>query len=103
MKESTAFKHFLTACLDVAPTGATLAISYNGSGEESERTRDVNVIARESNATGDDIIRVYDASGIRLGWFRAIWGNDPTELIADYSDNPFCNAAWDAWSAKVDA
>lgn len=39
----------------------------------------------------------------RKGYFFLVWGNasDGSELIADCSDNPFCNAIYNKWEQST--
>lgn len=49
--------------------------------------------------TDADELRIRDANGEKLGWFRLIYGNDHGETINDYTDNDFCKSIVD----KVEA
>jgi len=39
-------------------------------------------------------IECYDAENKRMGWFLIILANEVEEVIADYSDNDFCERIW---------
>lgn len=45
-------------------------------------------------STGEDMIKVRDPAGTVLGVFYLVWGNadDGSELVADQTDNAFCEA-----------
>ncbi len=44
-------------------------------------------------STGEDYITPYK-DGKRIGFFWLIYGNNPDEVIADYSANETCDAIW---------
>lgn len=65
-----------------------------------KRSRDRAVILAALATTDQDAIRVRDgATGASRGSFDLIWGNadDGSELIADHTDNEFCNRVWECW------
>lgn len=46
--------------------------------------------------TDHDIVQIRDDAGV-VGFFMLVYGNaeDGSELVADHSDNLYCNAVWD--------
>lgn len=61
-----------------------------------KRSRDRQEILTALCTTGQDVLIVRDANGEFAGEFLLIWGNDPdgSELVADHTDNAFCNTIW---------
>lgn len=66
-----------------------------------EGSRDHGTIMRELGASGENTLILIAPDGKRTGWFWLIYGNDPSELVNDYSDNETCNAIWQAWDGTV--
>jgi hypothetical protein len=53
--------------------------------------------------TDEDKLLARDQNGKKLGFFWLVYGNSGEELVADYSDNEFCNAVWAELEATRDA
>lgn len=62
-------------------------------------SRDHDAIMGELGASGENTLTITTPEGRRAGWFLLLYGNDPSELICDYSDNAPCDAIWQAWNA----
>lgn len=45
--------------------------------------------------TDEESVLAFNADGKREGTFWLVYGNDGYDLIADHTDNAFCNAIWD--------
>lgn len=61
-----------------------------------KKSRDYRTIVDALCTTGADAIRAYAPTGDSMGTFWLIYGNDPdgSELIADHTDNDFCNRVY---------
>lgn len=77
--------------------GNVVSIS-DGEDEVVTRANRERLIYPEMCASDEDHVTVHDAHGKRLGWFWLVYGNDPAgeELIADHSDNDYCNSVFEA-------
>jgi hypothetical protein len=66
-------------------------ISVND-GEEwvVKNSTDSGFIMESMASTEADTLKVRDADGNTLGTFYLVYGNGPDELIADCSDNSYC-------------
>lgn len=86
---------------------AALAAGYTigvDDGEEMtvKRASKLKTIEDALCTTGEDTLQLYAADPSKtVGWFGAgrfylVWGNadDGSELIADYTDNAFCEGLW---------
>lgn len=70
--------------------GCSISV-YNGEAFETSYSTDHNHIIKNIWATDIDELYIYDANGVNVGWFFIVYGNDPEDLINDYSSNQFCN------------
>ena len=81
-------------CVDIHddPTicNATLAV-------DRATAKQLTATLRKMNSTGDDVVVVREESGMLLGWFRLIYGNDEdgAELIQDHSANTLCESIYE--------
>ena len=75
--------------------GHTISVN-DGEVTTVKRSRNREQILLALCTTGIDDLLVRDANGDFAGWFHLIWGNDPDgcELVADFTDNDFCNTIW---------
>lgn len=86
-KEARALVHALLR------TGAVVSV-YDGEDWAIKKSRDRALILDSMGSTDADVLSARNAAGERLGTFCLIYGNGPGELIADHSDNDYCNAIW---------
>lgn len=80
---------------DVLNGSKESAISvFDGEDTVVSRSRDVDEIMSSLMSTEDgDELHIFHVSeeglgAIRVAWFQCIYGNEPWEVIADYSDRP---------------
>ncbi len=52
--------------------------------------------------TDSDTVVARDVDKALLGRFYLVYGNSGAELVADYTDNDFCNSVWEALSSVRD-
>lgn len=64
-------------------------------------SRDHDAIMGELGASGENTLTITTPEGKRAGWFLLLYGNDPSELICDFSDNATCDAIWRAWDGTL--
>ena len=71
---------------------------YDGEEWTVKKSRSYRAIVDALATTGEDMLRVYAPTADRLGSFVLIYGNDPSgeELIADHTDNAFCDSVYRA-------
>ena len=95
--EFVAAKRLIKMLLD---RGYALSV-YDGEEWVVRSTRDADEVIQYIGETEIDTLRVRDwLTGIKLGDFYLIWGNDPkgTELVADHTSNAVMDLLWEEWS-----
>ena len=71
----------------ILAAGYEIAVDDNGAIAQ-ERTADETLILNALASTGEDYLYLYKPGvhpALRAGWVRLVWGNDPDELVCDYS------------------
>jgi hypothetical protein len=65
---------------------------YDGEEHPVKRSANAAEIEAALAQTGEEWINAYAPDGNRLGGFMLVWGNaeDGEELIADHTDNRYC-------------
>lgn len=86
-----AFKALVTHIIDNG-----LMITLHNEEEDNVLVDSVSVdnVMNESLATDMEWINITDGEKA-LGTLSLIWGNDPWELISDYTSNEFCDDLWE--------
>ena len=90
-RHETAEARALIACLLSRP-GCSLSV-HDGEERTLSRSTDAAAVFAALGTTDADTLSVH-AGPLGLGSFVLIYGNGPGELIADHSDNQFCESAW---------
>jgi hypothetical protein len=97
--------HIADACI---ATGCTVSLD-NGGMEDGDgfaiQTKDASALKKEMWATDEERLIMHDANGKCVGWIFLVYGNDPWELVSDYSDNPATEALMEgvnAYSEKME-
>jgi hypothetical protein len=82
-----------------------LVVSINDGGEWCLlRCSNYNTIMCALASTDGDTVHVrHPGQGLSVGSFYLVYGNSGPEVIADYSDNPACNAIMTAIQPRLDA
>lgn len=57
---------------------------YDGEEDVVVLSTDAEAIFKALASTDSDVIRIYTATGQRLGWVYLVWGND-VDIISDYT------------------
>lgn len=92
----------LEAFVDVV-LGTSFALSiHDGDSEWSRPSQERETLLGLLGNMDSDSVRLYYGL-TRVGWFWLVYGNEPGVLLADHTDNPVCEAIWNAWRAKVGA
>lgn len=101
--EKMALQSFLTIVRKELGEGAQFRMGSEGEWD-TKRTSVCKEIMEVAGACDEQMLAVFSPAGERLGSFFLVWGNDPTgeELLADHTDNEFCERVWDMWSAQYD-
>ncbi len=81
----------LIACLLSRP-GCSLSV-HDGEETTVKASKDPAAVLAALGTTEADTLSAH-AGPLGLGSFVLIYGNGPGELIADHSDNQFCESAW---------
>ena len=97
--EQTACKRLVRILLN---KGYKLSV-YDGEDWQVLRSTDEVAIIDALGNTDMDTVQV-NSDGFFKGSFMLVWGNaeDGSELIADHTDNPFCNDVWETWAGIND-
>jgi hypothetical protein len=69
---------------------------YDGEEWAVKMSGDFSAIWDALGNTDEDVIVARDSEKNLIGKFYLVWGNDPNgcELVADHSDNEYCNRVW---------
>lgn len=80
---------------EILGTGNLISV-HDGEEWAIRLSADRSAIEAELAHTDQDYVHVSTPDACGVGGFDLIWGNDPdgSELIADHSDNTYCNAIW---------
>lgn len=81
----------------VLSDGYTISV-YDGEEYMIKRSSDAVAILSTMSHTGEDSLFIRDASGHMIGSVYLVYGNEPENLIADYSDDEYTGALCDALS-----
>lgn len=74
--------------------GCMLSV-HEGEDWAIQHSTDRAAILEALASTDEDRVIARSTDGTeRLGSFYLVYGNAPDELIADHTDNEFCNAIW---------
>jgi hypothetical protein len=85
----------------ILASGLSVSV-FDGEEWTLKRSTSGTAIKEALETTGEDYLKLYDASGTYAGWLYLVWGNSAPELVADYSANETVDAIWNEWHKAVD-
>ena len=90
--ESRYAKRLIAAILD---RRCTISV-HDGEAWPLVKATNATAIFKALASTDMDTLRVREHDGLTSGSFMLVYGNAPdgSELVADHTDNPLCNAIW---------
>lgn len=71
---------------DILARGYSISVN-DGDGWPIKQSRDPDAIFEAANGVFEAWLKIHDEAGASLGIIAIVFGNDPSELIADYSWN----------------
>ena len=79
-------KIILKTIFELLENGYSIGV-HDEDEEVQKYTKDHNIILKEMFATGEDFLVVFNKKGVAVGWIRFIYGNEPYNVINDYTTN----------------
>lgn len=74
-------------------TGCSISV-WEGEDWALQKGKEPEAVLAAMASTDMDRLVATSGDGSRMGSFLLIYGNAPDELVADHSDNIYCNAIW---------
>lgn len=95
--EVTACRKLVRLCL---AKGYTLSV-HDGEEWACKLATTLTPVIDALGNTDMDTLRLRDSEGAKVGDFQLVWGNDPEELVSDYSATDVLDTIWREWQASL--
>lgn len=91
-----------TMLVSMIVAGGNTVSVYDGEDWVVKQYVDAACILAKMGTTEADTLRVRDHDDVIIGTFYLVYGNEPGVLIADHTDNQYCNQLSGAMAALFD-